>query len=454
VPAADVAVVGAGLAGLATALRLADRGARVVVLAQGNGALHWAGGPIDVAVAPGAATPAAALQRLAADPDHPYASLARDVAPALDWFGALTADAGLPHVGSLDEPFGPLPTGIGGTRPVAIVPESQAAALRPWGAGERLVVVGPTGFKDFWPRAVAASLSRQTVWRGLGRPDRVDGIAVDLPGLAARRNLNPLRIAEQFDDPAWRAAALDVIARAVDGTGRGPLRIGLPAVLGCRAHPAVLRDALERLGHPIVELPLVPPGIPGIRLYDALRAALLARGGRLLLGEPVARVETRGRRVVSVATTAATREVVTRVGALVLATGGVAGGGLVGDPDGRIVETVLGLPVDGPPIERWMTGDALDPGGMPIAAAGIRTDADLRPVDPARRGEPALFENVHVVGALLAGQRYLLERCGDGVALASAWRAAAALATEPPAVDGLPDRSPADASPATGGGIR
>jgi glycerol-3-phosphate dehydrogenase subunit B len=451
-PSADVAVIGAGLAGLATAIRLAERGARVVVLAQGNGAIQWAGGPIDIAVTPGAVTAADALQRLAADPGHPYAALGADVAPALDWFSGLTADGGLPHTGSLDAPFGALPTGIGGTRPVTIVPESQAAALRPWDAGERLLVVGPAGYKDFWPRAVAASLSRPSVWGGLSRPDRVDGIAVELPGLGARRNLNALRIGEQFDDPAWRRAALDAIGRAVEGAGTGPLRIGLPAVLGCRVHPAVLREALERLGHPILELPLVPPGIPGIRLYGLLRAVLLARGGRLLLGEPVARVETDGRRVVSVATAAATRELVTRVGALVLATGGLGGGGLVGDPDGRIVESVLGLPVEGPPIDRWMTGDALDPGGMPIATAGIRTDPALRPVDPAHPADGPLFDNVHVVGALLAGQRYLNERCGDGIALASAWRAAASLATEPPAAIGA--AATATGTAAIGGGVR
>ncbi len=85
-PSADVAVVGAGLAGLATAIRLADAGARVVVLAEGNGAIHWAGGPIDVAFAPGATRPADALRGLERTKRHPYAVLGADVAPALEWF--------------------------------------------------------------------------------------------------------------------------------------------------------------------------------------------------------------------------------------------------------------------------------------------------------------------------------------------------------------------------------
>ena len=430
-PSADVAIVGAGLAGLVTAIRLADAGARVVVLAEGNGAIHWAGGPIDVAVAPRATRPADALRVLERTKRHPYAVLGADVAPALEWFQGLVAGSGLPHVGSLEAPYGALPTGIGGTRPVSIVPESQAAALQPWGAGERLVVAGQAGFKDFWPRAVAASLSRPEVWGGPGGPARVDAVAPDWPGLAERRNLNALRIAEAFDDASWRAAALDLTARSVAGTGRGPLRVALPAVLGLRRHPEVLAEAVERLGAPVIEVPLVPPGIPGIRLHDVLRTALRARGGRILIGERVARVEATGRMVTAVATAAATRELVTRVGALVLATGGVAGGGLVGEPDGVIRETILGLPVEGPPIGQWLAGDPLDPGSLPITYAGLRTDDALRPLDPARPRDGPLYDNVRVVGGLLAGQRVMVERCGDGIALASAWRAAASLSGSP-----------------------
>ena len=449
---ADVAVIEAGLAGLATAVRLAERGLRVILLAQGNGAIHWAGGPIDTAAVPGAATPAAAAAGLAATDGHPYRFLHDDLAPAVGWFGELVEAGGLPHAGTLDTAFGALPTGIGGIRPVAVVPASQAAALEPWGSDERLVLVGPVGYKDFWPRAVAASLARPEVWGAFGRPARVEGIAVELPGLAGRHNLNALRIADHFDDPAWRRAALDAMAAAVDATGPGPVRVALPAVLGRVHHGAALREAVERLGRPVIEVPLVPPGVPGLRLYAVLREAFRALGGRIMLGEPVVRADVRARRVVAIESTAATRHVVTRVGAVVLATGGITGGGLSGEPDGRIVETVFGLPVEGPPIDRWVTGDPLRPGAMPIATAGLRTDPELRPVDPSRPADGPLIENVRIVGGLLAGQNWMRERCGDGVALASAWRAAATLASEPPAASVQP--ATAGTSQPIGGGAR
>ena len=75
-PSADVVVVGSGLAGLSTAVRLAEDGARVVVVAAGSATLSWAGGPLDVAAVPPDGTPREGVANLAARPGHPYAVLA------------------------------------------------------------------------------------------------------------------------------------------------------------------------------------------------------------------------------------------------------------------------------------------------------------------------------------------------------------------------------------------
>jgi glycerol-3-phosphate dehydrogenase subunit B len=116
-----------------------------------------------------------------------------------------------------------------------------------------------------------------------------------------------------------------------------------------------------------------------------------------------------------------------RTGAVVMATGGLVGGGLVAMGDGRIVEPVLGLHVAGPEQERWFAADALDPAGHPIEGAGIGTDGDLRPLDASGAVTHA---NVHVAGGLLADQHATRDRCGDGVAIASGWRAAGLLTVD------------------------
>src|SRR3954447_533520 len=96
----DAVVVGAGVAGLTAATRLAEQGARVCVLAKGVGSTHLAPGTIDVlGYSPERVDdPARALGDLvAARPDHPYALLgAEAVAEALRWFGERVARGPLP----------------------------------------------------------------------------------------------------------------------------------------------------------------------------------------------------------------------------------------------------------------------------------------------------------------------------------------------------------------------
>jgi glycerol-3-phosphate dehydrogenase subunit B len=353
------------------------------------------------------------------------------VRPGLARLREILVEEGLVYSGELGDALRPVPTSIGGTRRVAILPAGQAGALAPWADDERLVVCGPARFKDFWPTAIAASLTRPSVWGGAtgtgDAPGRADGVSVVLPGLANRHNLNALDLARFFDDPAWRQEAFGRIAAAIEPLARrGRVRIGFPAVLGLDDHAAVLDDAARMLPAPVFEVPLVPPSIPGLRLYRALRAALRRRGGRIVIGEPVVRIDVDRRSVTAVAASAAVRERVVRTGALVLATGGIAGGGLIGLADGRIEEPLLGLPVEAPTADEWLAADPFDPVGHPLEAAGIRTDADLRPLDQAGK---VVVDNVVVVGALLAGQRYLTERCGDGVAIASGAKAAAVLSS-------------------------
>jgi glycerol-3-phosphate dehydrogenase subunit B len=429
-PLADVVVVGAGLAGMAAAIALADAGARIEVVARGHAATHWTAGGFDVAAPLGSTSPEDGIERLAARATHPYAILGHQVPAALAALRPILAAEGLDYAGELQDPLRATATAIGGTRRAAILPAAQAGALIPWAPGERLVVCGPAGFKDFWPDAIVASLRRATVWGADAsddvRPARIDSLVVELTGLDGRRNLSALDLARLFDDPRWRTGALESIARAIDrsGAARGGGRIALPAVLGLVDHAAALEDATRILPLAPFEVPLVSPSVPGLRLYAALRAALRRRGGKIQIGEPVARIAVDGRRVTSVATTAAVRERVVRTGALVLATGGIAGGGLIAHADGRLKEPLLDLPVEAPPAEDWLAIGPSDPAGHPLEAAGIRTDADLHPVDA---GDRVVLDNVAIVGSLLAGQRYLSERCGDGVAIASGHHAAATL---------------------------
>ncbi len=428
-PSVDVVVVGTGLAGLVSAVLLAEDGARVAVVAAGSATLSWAGGPLDIAAVPPATTPRHGVTALAARHGHPYALLAPDVEAAVAWFGAATAGEGLAYEGDLDRPLRPLPTALGAVRPAAIVPAGMADALAPWGPGEGLAVVGIQGEKDLWPAAVAAGLRRAFAGQPGAGPAFVRAVDVAVPELSDRRNRSALDLARRFDDPGERASMLARIARALAMEPAGAPRVALPAVLGLADHAAALAAARDAVGGPVFELPMVPPSVPGLRLHAALRRRFLRLGGRILLGEPVARVELDRGRVARIVLPAAARETTIHTPSLVLATGGLTGGGLVALESGAVRETVLDLPVE-VPSGTWLAVDASGR-GHPIAAAGIRTDDQLHPVpSPGTAARARLPTGVWVVGSLLAGQRYLDERCGDGVALASAWRAAASIRAE------------------------
>lgn len=415
-PHVDVVVIGAGLAGLSCAAELAERGARVFLAAKGMATTHWTHGGVDVAAPPGASTPRAGVRALAALPDHPYASAHADVAPAVDAHGSRLAAAGVGLAGSLDAPLVDIPTAIGARRRAALLPDAQAPALDPWG-DEGLLLVGIRRFRDAWPAYAARNLLAAPWPDG---PRDIRAIEVELPGLEGLRNLNARSLATQFDDPAWRAAALSAVTRAVPP---GAWRIGFPAIVGIADHAAALTEARAALGPRVFEMPSLPPSVPGLRLYDALRSAIEAAGGRIQVGFDVVEVERAGSRIVAVHTEAASRTLRLAGDAFVLATGGFGGGGFRADATGTIHERVFGLPVAAPERDGWFSDDPMVP--HPLEAAGIRTDAELRPLGAS--GAPELT-NVLVIGSALAGMRYLDERCGDGVALATAHRAASALA--------------------------
>ena len=193
----DVIVVGAGLAGLTAAVRLAEDGARVLVLAKGVGATHLSGGTIDVfGYGPERVErPAEAIAALVdAQPGHPYTLLGADaVAAAIDWFKARIAAGPLgpyAYTGDAEQNL-LLPTAAGVSRPSAVVPETMAGGdLRRDAA---ICIVGFRALKDFHPALAADTLRRTGV--------QARSVALELVP-EGRADVNALGFARAFDAPA------------------------------------------------------------------------------------------------------------------------------------------------------------------------------------------------------------------------------------------------------------
>lgn len=413
---AEVLVVGAGPAGLATAARLAEDGHQVRLLARGNGFTHWGAGAVDVLGRAGdrrVEHPMDAIAELPAD--HPYRLVgAGPLRAGLEWFQRTAAAFGLEHAGDPGSNRDQV-TALGTLRPTCLLPAPAAGDL-----GGPVAVVGFEGFRDFSPALCAAGLQRRAGRDGM----RVSTGVVELPAWNHSRYFTAIELAQAIDDQDFRARLAPELARAADGAGTAVV----PAVLGLRKGHEPWADLERRTGLRLVEAAIPPPCVPGLRLFSAYRARLAASGVRWQFGFPAIGVEHRGDHVTAVRCEGASREIIVRCQELILATGGVAGHGIEAHRDGSLAEVVAGLPVAGlraaVPDRTAFVGERFL-GGHPIGGAGVRVDAELRPVDGA--GSP-LYTNVRCVGGLLAGHDPTVEGSREGVALATATRVAEALA--------------------------
>ena len=413
----DTVVVGVGLAGLTAGLRLAEGGQRVLLLARGIGATHLGGHTVDVlGYAPDRVDgPGRALPGFAAEhPEHPYARLSPDViAESIEWFRSRLE--AYPFAGTLEENL-LLPTAVGVPKPTALVPETMAAGdLRQPGP---LLFAGFRALKDFYPAYLAENVARATEAMGIPSSTRAVELSLTVDG---ERDVSALAFARRLDeDLEFRKELI----RELEPHVRSGERVGVPALLGLNDAVTVWRELQDGLGCPVFEVPTLPPSVPGIRLYQVLKEAIRRRGGRIVLNTPIVGVESRQGRVEAVRAESAARPVSHRASSFVLASGGFASRGLETDSHGNVRETVFGLPVAGVPAAGR---PRFGPGYLdehPMSRTGVAVDDDLRPVD-AEGG--VVYENVFVAGATLGGAEPWREKSGNGISLATGYRAAQAI---------------------------
>lgn len=410
----DVLVVGAGLSGLMSALLAAQRGARVMVVARGVGGTHTGSGCVGVLGYTPRGTPVTSPSRtltraLKDRPDHPYLLAGREALEiGIAALKATCDDAGYPFAGDLSANM-TLPTALGALTRVCMAPASVAAGHQHGANGDEppWMLVGLAGWRDFDAGYAAGNLG-----------PHVRALAFAPSGAALDPNLTALEVARRFDQPGFRSSFALGLSRMLDGE----TRVGFPAVLGLRRTVDVVADLEEVLGCPVFEIPTVPPSVPGVRLYDTLRRAVLALGGEFVLGPRAVGWLERGQ-LQGVKAHGPGGERKIRAGAVVLATGGLLGGGLEAGLDGALRETVFDLPVDAPPPEGWF--DPLFFGSHPVFESGVRVNSWMQPLDAA--GE-VVSTRLYAAGGLLAGADRLGELSAEGIALATAAKVVEVLA--------------------------
>ncbi|MCP4427841.1 MAG: glycerol-3-phosphate dehydrogenase subunit GlpB [Chloroflexi bacterium] len=414
----DLLVIGAGLSGLMAAYTAASAGLRVKVVAKGLGALHWGAGTIDLLGYwgdKGVQRPFSTIPQL--PPNHPYQLMgAEAITSALAEFMALSDKLGL----SYGRENGPgmmrmdtdgenlwLPSPVGATRPAFLAPMGQIAGdLR---YEHHMLIVGFTGMRDFYPQLIVENLNKQ------GHTARAAFLPLDT--ISDRRDNTAVSFASQLDIHKNRQK----LARVLKKIAKPWERIGLPAILGLDYHPHVILDLVGGTGADVFEIPTLPPSVPGMRLFRALRNKLREMGVRVETGMEVinhqSSIVNRQSSIEWVATETSARPLKHRARHFLLATGGILGGGLAGEMNGRVRETIFNLPVTAPQKRNdWFRASFLDPQGHPVFAGGVAVGADFRPINGD--GQP-IYNNLWAAGGLLAHSDPIRERSLEGTAVAT-----------------------------------
>jgi glycerol-3-phosphate dehydrogenase subunit B len=437
----DLVIIGAGLAGLAAALKALEQGLKTIVISRGASTLELMSGCIDLYGA--MEDPWPGIRALAREnPSHPYALLEEEeIYQALSFFIQEVKGVCPYHHQECFQNYR-LPTVLGQMRTSCLLPQGQAAAAD---ANERVLVVGFKGYRDFCSALMAEGMNKRGCsWRSIDVDleliQGLDNSAVESDwkragertgqraGESAARNCFYRNSASvrSYQNSIQLAVCLEriwpLLAEELRQQVQDVDKVAFPAVLGLDRYLELQQGLEESLGKRVFEVPALPPSLPGIRLSKCLLGRIRQLGGDLLQGSSVVAAEKSGDicSKVLVKTAGKTREIQGKC--YILATGrmggkwiGLLGEGTAAGKSGLLKGSLKGVGSSYQQYPRALAGAAEH------SRAGIKVNKQLQPIDSEGK---ILLANVFCAGSVLAVYDPFSEGSGGGVAIATGYRAA------------------------------
>lgn len=408
----DTVVIGGGLAGLTAAIALAEQSQKVAVVTTGRSTMHFNSGSMgllgfDASHRPVAST-ADAVKRL--DAAHPYSKIGADrIAVLQAECRRILGDCGLQYNGNDTTNHNRIsPLGI--ARPAWLTLDGMVTleALREL-PGRKIAIVGIAGFLDFYPRFLAAGLTKEGFQCTIHSVDtaltrRLRQSESEMRAANISRSLTPAAIAE----------LADAIERSVRDVN--PDAVIIPAVAGLadEADYQCLRGLCSR---PLFYGTTLGASVPGMMVHNLMLRRFRELGGVCFNNDSVTSARYEGDRLRAVTTSRLDGDELTADN-FIYAAGRFFSHGLRMLPD-KVTDPVFGLDIAGDGEARY-NKDLFAP--QPFMKAGIATDGDFHALRAAKA-----VANLQVAGSALASADSLSEESGAGVAMLTALHIASSL---------------------------
>ena len=408
----ELLIIGTGMAGMAAALFAARRGIDTVQVGM-TGEINFASGLLDLlGVHPTGSeqtwsNPWEAIAQLVRDqPRHPYAGIGTaTIRAAMQELVAFLNEADLPYRYQPQRNTRVI-TPLGTVKTTYALPETMAMAEKALQAATPCLLVDFPGLKGFSAAQIRATFQKR--WPALK--------AVRLPFPGLRGELQTERMARRLETPG----VVDQLAASIRSHLEDARVVGLPAVLGIARTRQVFEALQKALGVPIFEIPTMLPAVTGIRLRECFERHLPRMGVRARYQQKILSTPRLSGDEFIAPAGGETAEVQIRARAVLLASGRFFGQGLHADRH-TIRETIFNLPVYQPAARtHWHRKTLFSHKGHPIHKAGLVVDPLLRPCDEQGRH---IYPNLFAAGSILAHQDWMRQKCGSGLAIASAYTA-------------------------------
>ena len=396
----DVIIVGSEFDGLIAATRMDECGYSIRLFSNGVGSMHYASEGIHaLGYLPSGdeqieTVPFAGISRL--DKRHPYRKVGvEQVKKAFNWYTNIIGEIYQRVTTNNHNWLSVSP--IGTCVPVYGICDHQATMEKL--DGKTAAIARFWNYRNSPTDLIVLGLNNAGI--------NADIVDVDAP----TKILENAAIAKAFDtldEPDCYFAALKKFIPSEAGV------MIFPAVMGMIRNQEVMASAERALGMPCLEIPTLPPSVPGMRVVHAFTRHLQSSDVAVHTGVHLSRYwfdeggqvvicDDRGRRF--------------EASVVIVSTGGVLMGGLDVDSHGRIHENTFGFNTfQSDPLIAATVDQSLNA----LHIAGVETDDALRP----QRKESITYRNAFVTGRTLAHWNPAMEISAEGVCIATGWAAA------------------------------